>query len=241
MDFSSFFAQLILDPIPKPMGVLARGAVATTRAVADQFAQGSVIVDNEGELEFTDSLGDVGLDRDSCYRRIFEEDWETISQAVLRIGLQVAVDRREGVALDNCLRMFRNRSSRIWQEPLILKDFMINLNFSTRADSQEMMAELLQHPDRGVRWRAANLVGNSQYFRQYAWVRTLADYLAHELAQPVQPQPYRDDLILAFGKTGDTRAIPLLKQLKQQRPDMTGMSLECALRESTAFQVEPQT
>jgi hypothetical protein len=202
-----------------------------TSMIADRFEDGCVIIDDEGELEFPDRFALNGLDRDFCYLRIRDEDWETISQAVLRIGLQVAVDRNDQFAIDNILQMFRDPSSRIWQEPLILHDCMSKLNFSRRAESQAMMAQLLQHPERSVRWFAVHSVGNSQYFQQYAWMRDLADYFAHELTQPMLPQPYRDDLILAFGKTGDARAIPLLQQLKQQRDDMTGVvALMCLQR-----------
>jgi len=93
--------------------------------VADRFAQGSVFVDDEGELDFTDGLGPIGLDRDSCYRRVLEGDWETMSQAVLRIGFQTLAQRHAELAVHNSLRMFEDPSSRIWQEPLIFKDFII--------------------------------------------------------------------------------------------------------------------
>jgi len=85
-----------------------------------------------------------------------------------------------------------------------------------------MMAQLLQHSDYLVRWHAADLVGNSQYFHQYHWVRALGDHFADELSKPELPTHYQDDLILAFGKTGDVRAVPLLTQLKKRRLDMAG-------------------
>lgn len=191
--------------------------------VADLFESGAIVVDEEGELDFADRFPQIRLDPQECYRRVIVENWESISQAVLRIGIHMAAYYENvDLALDNSLRMFRNPSSRIWREPLILKDLMLNLNFSTRAEAHEMMAQLLQHSDRRIRWRAATLVGNSQYFHQYDWVRPLAAYFAEELAQPELPAPYRANLILSFGKTGDRRAIPLLKELEKYQQNMIG-------------------
>lgn len=98
---------------------------------------------------------------------------------------------------------------------MILKDLMINLKFSSDPDAHHIMAHLLRHPDRRVRWRATALVGNSQYFYRYDWMRSLADYLAEELTQPDLPPSYRATLILSFGKTGDQRAAPPLRELQE--------------------------
>jgi len=211
---------LFCDNISRPTGPIDYGRSAATDSltdflmiVANHFKDG-LITFEDGELDFVERLITIGLDRDDCYHAVIEQDWETMSQAVLRIGVELAA-ANDAQLLRKSLEMFQNSTSRIWRDPLIQRVLMIRLNFSDDPDASQMMVRLLRHSDRRVRWRAAALVGNSQDFQRYHWMRPLADYLAEELAQLGLPPAYRTCLILSFGKTGDRRAGPLLEELQR--------------------------